>query len=341
MRNKQIKNCTGFSLLGKTMVGMVLILFSGLSVSVAQTAVKENADAKNPAPLSEYAIKRPHTGEPDIVYYLSSPPAKKSFPLILLIGGSSDQDNIVSITEFHRYFLKDFEAIGAGALTVEQWGIAGQAIDKEAFMAHYTRTQRLQDHQAVIEHIRRFPPPGWNGKLALLAVSEGGNIAMPLIANPDNAIAATAMWSGAGDWSWREELWVFLQSLCVEGSAKGAEACQNAAARQQYEARLDEVVRHPSAQHYYVGMTNRYMADALTYPGPDYKNIQGKLLMVTGVKDTLIQSSDDFYKKAKQAGMDVTYWRIEDMDHYIRNRPELIKRSFEWLKQQLEPDNSP
>ncbi|MFA3778413.1 hypothetical protein [Yersinia sp. 1652 StPb PI] len=82
------------------------------------------------------------------------------------------------------------------------------------------------------------------------------------------------------------------------------------------------------------------MADALTYPGPDYKNRQGKLLMVTGVKDTLIQSNDDFYKKAKQAGVDVTYWRIEDMDHYIRNRPELIKRSFEWLKQQLEPDNS-
>ncbi|OTP71928.1 hypothetical protein [Caballeronia sordidicola] len=54
------------------------------------------------------------------------------------------------------------------------------------------------------------------------------------------------------------------------------------------------------------------------------------------MRDTLIQSSDDFYKKAKQAGVNITYWRIEDMDHSIRKRPELIERSFEWLKQQLQ-----
>lgn len=31
----------------------------------------------------------------------------------------------------------------------------------------------------------------------------------------------------------------------------------------------------------------------------------------------------------------ITYLRVEDMDHYVRRRPDIIEQSFEWLKHQL------
>jgi dienelactone hydrolase len=325
-----------FSLVGKACSSVAFALFFGLLAGVAHAAEVRSASTTNLAPLLTYSIKRPHAGDTDITYYLSRPKEKIDFPIVVLIGGSSDHNNAASITQFHRYFLRNFDAVGAAALTVEQWGITEHAIDKKIFMAHYTRTQRLQDHRAVIEHIRRYPPRGWNGKLALLAVSEGGNIAVTLAADPNVPVSATAIWSGAGNWSWRDELWAFMRQACSEESAKDEAECQNVSTRQQFDSRLDEVFLHPSSQLYYSNMTNMYMSDAMTYPKPAYKNIHGKLLVVSGVRDTLIQSSDDFYKKAKQAGVNITYWRIEDMDHSIRKRPELIERSFEWMKQQLQ-----
>lgn len=46
-------------------------------------------------------------------------------------------------------------------------------------------------------------------------------------------------------------------------------------------------------------------------------------------------SSDAFVEKAKSLGVNVTYLRIEDMDHYVRKRPDIINQSFEWLKNQI------
>ena len=315
------------------MAGAASLFSGGLPVALAREAA--SADTERLYLLSTFTLKRPQTGAPDIIYYLSYPKTAKSFPIVILIGGSSDNDSVASITEFHRYFLQNLEDIGVAALTVEQWGVNEHHIDKKVFMAHYTRTQRLSDHQIVIDELRRSAPPGWNGKLALLAVSEGGNIATTLISNRNNAISATVIWSGAGDWSLREELWPFMRNLCSGQSATDISECRNISTRKKYDSRLDDIALHPSAQLYFFNMTNMYMADAMKFPEPDYKNFHGELLMVSGVKDTLIKSSDDYYRKATRAGVDVTYWRVEDMDHSIRNRPELIERSFVWLKQQL------
>lgn len=73
----------------------------------------------------------------------------------------------------------------------------------------------------------------------------------------------------------------------------------------------------------------------MLYPKVDYKRIRTSFLVVAGAKDTIIHSSDTFVEKAKNLGVDVTYLRIEDMDHYVRKRPDIINRSFEWLKNQL------
>jgi dipeptidyl aminopeptidase/acylaminoacyl peptidase len=59
-------------------------------------------------------------------------------------------------------------------------------------------------------------------------------------------------------------------------------------------------------------------------------------LVVAGTKDSIIDSSDAFVCKAKEAGAPVTYMRILDMDHYVRKKEDVIKESFDWLKKQLE-----
>lgn len=56
---------------------------------------------------------------------------------------------------------------------------------------------------------------------------------------------------------------------------------------------------------------------------------------MTGTEDSIIASSDLFVQKARDAGAPITYFRIDGMDHYVRKRPDVIDRSFEWLKQQL------
>jgi len=51
--------------------------------------------------------------------------------------------------------------------------------------------------------------------------------------------------------------------------------------------------------------------------------------------DTIIDSADAFAMKAQAAGVNITYFRVEDMDHYIRRRPDIIEQSFVWLEQYL------
>ncbi|MBP6104538.1 MAG: hypothetical protein KA508_05730 [Gammaproteobacteria bacterium] len=87
-------------------------------------------------------------------YYLLSHQAKKNhYPIVIGCGGSSSKEDIGSII-VHRYLLKKFLDLGVGVLTVEQWGVDGNKVNKKIFMEHYTRSQRLHDDQAVIEHLK-------------------------------------------------------------------------------------------------------------------------------------------------------------------------------------------
>lgn len=161
---------------------------------------------------SRFVTKRSETEAPEIVYYLTCP-KEATFPIAILCEGSSDKNNIASVIHFHRYFLQEFMDLGAAVITIEQWGIDGNQINEDEFIKHYTRTQRLEDHRSVIEHLKRHPIQGWNGKFIFLGVSEGGPLATSLTAEYNDDTIATINWSGTGDWSWREELWVFLQKL--------------------------------------------------------------------------------------------------------------------------------
>ena len=92
---------------------------------------------------------------------------------------------------------------------------------------------------------------------------------------------------------------------------------------------------NPSVEKKFMRMTYKYHSDALDYPELDYTKLKKPLLIVAGAKDSIIQSCDEFVHKAHDACANITYLRIDDMDHYIRNRPDIINQSFAWLKEQI------
>lgn len=291
---------------------------------------------------SRFTTRRLIEGAPALVYYLSKP-HENNYPIVVMCGGSSDKDHIESIIDFHRYFLQELMDLGVGVLTVEQWGVDGKNIHTQEFIEHYTRSQRLEDHQTVIEHLKQHPPPYWNEKLIFLGVSEGGPLVTALTEKYSDITLATINWSGAGDWSWNEELWVYLQRLVVENPEcphnlplSDCFTClESITSRERYDMQMDAIIQNPTFDQYFLNMTYKYHADALLYPKPDYKKIRTPFLVVAGAKDTIIESSDAFVKKAKAAGANITYLRIADMDHYVRKRPDIIQQSFDWLGKQI------
>lgn len=289
---------------------------------------------------SRYTTPRLERGAPDIVYYFSPPP-QKNYPIAILCEGSSQKESLKSVIHFHRYFLQEFMDLGAGVLSLEKWGIDGDIIQPDDFMHHYTRTQRLQDHIAVIEHLKLYPPKGWNGTFIFLGVSEGGHIVTKL--SEKQPPLATINWSGGGDGAcWQEEVWLFLQQLLLKNpncphnvKLSACSACLEIfSSRSHYGAKMEAILKDPSDE-IFLGMTHKYHADALNWAPCDYEKITSPYLLVTGTLDTILELSDSFVEKAKKAKVPITYLRISDMDHYIRKRPDIIQESFTWMGQYL------
>lgn len=335
---------------------ILCICFSSFAISATEitphkytdTEMKNGGPQYNIPSSSRFTTKRIGAESTDIIYYFSNP-SKDKFSIAILVGGSSLEDDITSIIHFHRYFLKEFLDLGVGLITVEQQGVDGNKINKTKFMKHYTRSNRLIDHRAVIEHLKRHPPLGWNGKLIFLGVSEGGPIVTTLTTDYRDLTLATINWSGAKGYSWRDELWIFMQDMIKNTPWYIKLRAQLPSwmpyslnlyfpkSRKDYEQAMDETIKNPTVHLKLAGMTYKYHHDALIiYPKPAYEKIKTSYLVVTGLKDTIIDSSDAFVRQAKEAGAPITYMRISNMDHYVRKKQDVINDSFDWLKKQLD-----
>jgi pimeloyl-ACP methyl ester carboxylesterase len=292
-----------------------------------------------------FRIKRPEAADPEIVFYYSKPSVVK-FPIAIFCTGSSSREDISSVIHVHRYFLKEFLELGVGLITLEQWGVEGHKVNKDEFIKHYTRTQRLHDHESLIEHFLKNPPANWDGTFILVGVSEGGPIVTALSAKYSKHVRAIINWSGASDLSWRDELWIFLEGRRAE-LLKSAPwhiklrihlphwcplAVDFPRNKREHDAIMDRTRAHPTYQREFMGMTYAYHADAEAWPKIPYDKIQAPYLVVAGAKDTIIKSCDAFVEKARTQGVNITYLRVADMDHYIRRRLDIIQRSFTWLK---------
>lgn len=326
-------------------------VFSAATPSEITPFKYEDAPAPYDIPLSARLTTTRAADEPDIVYYLSRP-TQPTYPIAILCGGSTLEADISSIIHFHRYFLKEFLDLGVGVLTVEQHGVDGNTINAAEFMQHYTRSNRLQDHCTLIEHLKKNPPVGWDGKFVFLGVSEGGPIVTTLTERYCNMTIATINWCGAGDWNWREELWTFLQDYSAKTPwyikaraalpswVPGSLDLYFPKSRETYDLDMDATIKNPSTNLKLAGMTYKYHQDTLiNYPQPNYHQLKVPMLVVAGCKDSIIASSNAFATKVRNAGGNLLYWQVPDMDHYIRKRPEIIEKSFEWLKEQIEIAN--
>jgi len=291
---------------------------------------------------SRHTLMRENNSE--LIYYLSKP-QQSTFPIAILCGGSSSRNDVVSIIHFHRYFLREFLDLGCAVLTIEQQGINNNKINIDEFLEHYTRSARLKDHRQIIDYLSENPPQGWNGKFVFMGVSEGGPLVTTLTADYSNKIVATINWAGAGDWTWGDELWLFMQNLertipwyfklrmTLPSWMPFSVDLYIPHSRKEYDQAINETIQNPISTKELFGMPYKYHADALKdYPAHDYSKLKTPFLVVAGDQDTIIQSCDAFVKKAKNAGAPITYMRIEGMDHYIRHRPDVIDQSFAWLR---------
>lgn len=87
--------------------------------------------------------------------------------------------------------------------------------------------------------------------------------------------------------------------------------------RPEYDALVQLIIQNPTSDQRMAGMTYLYHADAFLTIPVEYSKIQAPFLVVTGTEDSIIESSDQFVQKAQDAGVPITYLRIEGMDHFI------------------------
>lgn len=301
---------------------------------------------------SRFTLSRNNGSE--IIYYYSTP-HNDSFPIAIVCGGSSSRHHIMSIINIHRYFLKELLGLGCAVITIEQQGVDGNKIDVEEFIEYYTRSIRLADHEVVINTLGQDPPQGWNGKFIFIGVSEGGPLVTTLTERYSDHTIATINWVGAGDWSWRDELWVFMKQLkenmpwyqrwslqlCAQFPKWAIFSMNFPTTRKAYDNLMDQIIIEPITTKEFMGMTYAYHADALvTYPVHDYHKIKTPFLVVAGTQDSIIESCDMFVQKANTADAPISYIRVPDMDHYIRKRPDIIEQSFAWLQEILDANKA-
>lgn len=272
----------------------------------------------------------------ETVFYLTTPKAQTKFPIAVVCEGSSLANDLSSVWGLHQYLQKDLESLGLAVLTIEKQGIDADKIDKSRFFAHYTRSERFSDHIGIIDSLLKNPPPGFDGRLIFIGASEGGPLVNQLSIHYPQTIA-TINWSGAGDWSWPDEIWAWGEHMRKEQPfLAGLYGWWHNVpkTRAGFDAVMAETMQDPSDQRWFLGMTYRYHADAIKTPSLDYHKIHAPMLVVCGTKDSLIDSCDAFANKAKAANAPITFWRVEGMEHRIsQNKENLIPKSFEWLRQ--------
>jgi pimeloyl-ACP methyl ester carboxylesterase len=95
---------------------------------------------------------------------------------------------------------------------------------------------------------------------------------------------------------------------------------------------VDRIKKNPTPKKWLGGMTYLYHADAFQQKPPAYSRIKSPFLVIIGSQDPLFPSTEDFVKKGTKNKMNLTYLKIQGMDHYIRKHPDVIAQSFAWLK---------
>lgn len=316
-----------------------IILILLFIISLGSIANAANYDISPPI---RFTLDREESISP-LVYYFSPPHTAQDYPILVLCEGSSSKGNLHSVLFIRDYFAQRIQSLQVGYLTIEKWGIDGKHINESEFWSHYTRSQRLEDHLKVIEHLEKHPPVGWNGQLIFIGISEGGPLVTDLSTIYPRTLA-TINWVGAGIWPWEKQVWQFFESwkqnsfwmrlydVIPRWLPFSSDIPQT---QQEFDALVEHIISNPTVNQWMGGMTYLYHADALLKPPVDYGKIQSPFLVVKGTLESDIESCDQFVQRCMKAGVPITYFRIKGMGHWLRKRPDVIDQSFDWLKQQI------
>lgn len=136
--------------------------------------------------------------EVELDYYVSIPNKKSNYPIVVLCTGGQDIIDLKlswSVIDLHRHYLREIMDLGCGLLTVERLGVIDVSYEETMVLDHYTISQRIFDHEAVINNLYKDPPKGWNGKLIFWGISEGGLVVQKLSEKYQDNVLLVIVWA--------------------------------------------------------------------------------------------------------------------------------------------------
>lgn len=293
---------------------------------------------------SRHAIIRDTASDSEIIYYISKPD-QANYPIVVLCEGSyCAGQTIKSPSGLLKNFLPILKNCNVGLLTVEKWGVNGKQVDEKQFHAHNTITQRIQDHEQVINYLTTTKPDGWDGTLVFLGGSEGGDVAIALTLNYPERVIATIIFAGIGLQSRQDEIWDHIQEYLKNApwyEKLGLWFMGISKNRQGFEKQIATMKQNPDPKKWWYGQTYKYWADVFSRPKnsslPEFYNLKSSIFISTGTADSLIESSDELVEKMKQHGMQVTYHRLQDVPHGMTDHaPQIFDVAALWLQNIIE-----
>jgi len=264
---------------------------------------------------------------PPIDWYLDRQSASGKQGILVIAQGSGCASVVNNRNvEAAKSLLPDFTVV-----TVEKYGVApsaapgGQDDCSQAYWAHHTVTQRVEDYSAVIGRLKKAA--WWNGKLALFGGSEGGAVVQILAArvNAD----ASVIFSSATGIPFRD---AFVQVIPPELAVQAP-------------SQLERARRNPLSPEVWGGNSLRWWADIADRPlWEDALRARGALLVVQGARDRSnpVSSARAFRDQfATRHRGNLTYWEYPDYDHAmvdssgVSRLSEVLSRISGWLRAKL------
>lgn len=237
-----------------------------------------------------------------VQYQLDVPTERGELPLVVIAQGSGcigarQSGSVKAVIDAFA---------GFPILTVEAYGVAPEQADPancpEAFLAHGTMSQRVEDYRLVLQALEGAA--WWDGRIVLFGGSEGG-LVVARLAGAVEAEAAILLSTAPGARFDR----IVLANVPPEGQETVAGLFER--------ARAD-----PGSMEMLAGYPFRFWADALAINAvEDMLSSDTQFLVIHGGQDSVpvdyARSAADSYADAGRC--ELTYWEFPALDHGMRD----------------------
>lgn len=265
--------------------------------------------------------------------YFSPPQDCSLYPIFLLIHGSQ-HDTFYPV---FRDIQKRVNQLGMGVLTLEKRGYNKEEVNQELYNRTNCRPQRINDHFLLIEEMRKGCFEGWDGRLIILGVSEGGMVATEIMSELPEARVLVLFCCGGG-LSPRDEVLLSARKYFENAGMWGYQLEHEVSLLDNY---LDTVIENASPEDFFLDFSYKWWSNHLTFP-----RLLEKMLMIDcpilyfhGTADPVIpiESADILSEEFKKVGKtNFVYQRLEGLDHFMTEEQDrLFEEALKWAVEQL------